>query len=92
MKTQFIKMQSENSALILFIALICSIVGAIIAILSHYPPPAYILGATAFGIAAGGMIAARRESRFIIKQMEPPAPAAGLEDPEYQCEVDFSLK
>jgi len=65
MKNEFIKMQSENAALILFFGLVSAIIGAIIAIVSHYPPPAYILGASAFGIAAGGIIAARRESRYI---------------------------
>jgi hypothetical protein len=67
MKNEFIKMQSENTALILFFGLIAAIVGAIIAVVSHYPPPAYILGASAFGLAAGGIIAARRESRYIVR-------------------------
>jgi hypothetical protein len=65
MKTQFIKMQSEHTALILFFALIFSIIGAVISVLCHYPPPAYILASAALGVAAGGIIAARRESRFI---------------------------
>ena len=65
MKTQFIKIQSEHTALILFFALIFSIIGAVIAVISHYPPPAYILAAAALGVAAGGVISARRESRFI---------------------------
>jgi hypothetical protein len=65
MKNEFIKMQSENTALILFFGLVFAIIGAIISVVSHYSPPAYILGASAFGLAAGGIIAARRESRFI---------------------------
>ena len=65
MKTKFIKMQGEHSALILFLTLISAILGAVISVIFHYPPPAYILAATALGVAAGGVIAARRESRFI---------------------------
>jgi hypothetical protein len=65
MKAQFIKMQSEHTALILFSALVSSILGAVISVMCHYPPPAYILAAAALGVAAGGVIAARRESRFI---------------------------
>lgn len=65
MKAQFIKMQSEHTALILIFALIFSIIGAVIAVLCHYPPPAYILAAAALGVAAGGVISSRRESRFI---------------------------
>ena len=67
MKNEFIKMQSENTALILFFGLVFAIIGAIIAVVSHYPPPAYVLGASALGLAAGGIIAARRESRFIVR-------------------------
>jgi len=67
MKDEFIKMQSENDALILFLVLVSAIIGAVMAIVSHYPPPAYILGASALGLAAGGTIAARRESRFIVR-------------------------
>lgn len=69
-KTDFIKMQGENSALILFCAVISAILGAIMAILSHYPPPPYILGSVASGVAMGGIIAARRESRFVFGYAE----------------------
>jgi hypothetical protein len=65
MKTQFIKMQGEHSALILFFALFSSILGAVIAVMSHYPPPAFIFASAALGVAVGGVISARRESRFI---------------------------
>ena len=67
MKNEFIKMQSENAALILFFGLVFAIIGAIIAVVSHYPPLACMLGASAFGLAAGGIITSRRESRFIVR-------------------------
>ncbi|MEL5849965.1 MAG: hypothetical protein U7M05_11470 [Candidatus Igneacidithiobacillus chanchocoensis] len=66
MKTRFQKIQSENNAVILFFGIVAAILGALMAVLSNYPPPAYILGASAFGLAAGGIIGARRESRYIV--------------------------
>jgi hypothetical protein len=90
MKTHFLKMQSEHSALILFFSLIFAITGAIIAVLSGYPPPAFILASSALGLAVGGVISSRRESRFIINQIEP-ASQPDFQESESRVEVDFSL-
>ncbi len=73
MKTKMTKMQAEHAALILFCGIIFSILGAVMAVLSHYPPPAYILAAAGFGIATGGVISARRESLFIASLFQSEA-------------------
>lgn len=72
-KTDFIKMQGEHQAFVLFCGILAAIIGAVIAVLSHYPVPPYMVGAIGLGVAAGAFVASQRENHFLQGYVEERA-------------------
>lgn len=89
-KTDFIKMQGEHQALVLFCGILAAIIGAVIAVLSHYPVPPYMLGAIGFGVAAGAFISSQRENHFLQGYIEEQADERADELAD-ELDIDLNL-